>query len=118
MMLTLALILGTASAANDQTIRSERLGDGRYRLTLQAPGIATPEAGQARLLQEAERVCGALQPHFGAFRWESVEHKPDHGAIQPMSLRLQQDVSCGGSDASASPPAAEAAAPFQPHPAD
>jgi hypothetical protein len=118
MMMILALVLGIASPASDGAIRSEQLGDGRYRLTLEAPGVATPEAGQARLLPEARRLCGALQPRFGTFRWESLERKPNQGPNEPVSLRLQQEISCGRNDASAPAPASEAAAAFQPNPAD
>jgi hypothetical protein len=59
-----------------------------------------------------------LEPHFGIFRWDSLENKPNQGPNEPVSLRLQQEITCGGADAPAAVSGSQAAAPFQPSPAD
>lgn len=117
--LAVALLLQAQSQA--PAITHERIGEGRYRLRIVAPGISEVEQAQRLLVPEALRLCGSLPPAFGRYRWEGLERLESPGVGRaPESLTLDQEIVCGGVIAPPPAPAETAATPdpdWQPTPA-
>jgi hypothetical protein len=110
-----ALLLAAAPPA--PMIRSEKLGDGQYRIILVGPGLTLAE-GQFKAMQEGGRLCGAFPVTLGRYRWSSDERLGKAaGPLAPVALTLEQEVNCA---VAPPPPAASAAAPAgrQANPAD
>jgi Protein of unknown function (DUF4019) len=100
-----ALLLATTPPSPE--MRSEKLGDGEYRIILVAPGLTLAE-GQMKALQEAARLCGGYPVSLGHYRWRSNERLGDAAAPPaPVSLTLEQEARCA---VAPPPPVASAAA--------
>ena len=105
-----ALLLAAAPAA--PVIRSEKLGDGRFRILLSAPGL-TFEQGQAKAAAEAKRLCGG-DAMLGRYRWRSDERAGRARSRTPVALTLEQEAECGA----APPRVAPGPTGWKPSPAD
>lgn len=105
-----AFLLAAAPAA--PVIRSEKLGDRRFRILLSAPGL-TFEQGQARAEEEAKRLCGG-DVILGRYRWRSDEMAGPGRSPTPVALTLEQDAECG----TAPPRPASGPTGWKPAPAD
>jgi hypothetical protein len=92
-----ALLL--AATSPEPSIRSVKIGEGRYRILLSAPGL-TLEQGQMAAIQEAARLCGGIPVTLGHYRWQSDEQMATSvGERAVIALRLEQEATC-----SAAPP--------------
>ena len=99
MPILMALLI--AATPPEFAIRSETIGEGRYRILLAAPGL-TLEQGQAAAMREAMRLCGGGPATLGHYRWQSEERTAGPvGQRTPVSLALEQEAACG---AAPSPP--------------
>ncbi|HEU0133191.1 MAG TPA: DUF4019 domain-containing protein [Allosphingosinicella sp.] len=83
-----ALLIAAAPSA--PVVRSEKLEEGRFRITLTAPGL-TLEQGQAKAGEEAARLCGG-DALLGRYRWRSDE---EVGSGTTIALTLEQEAECG-----------------------
>ena len=107
-----ALLLAAAPPA--PVIRSEKIGEKRYRIVLTAPGLTLAQ-GQVGAMQEAARLCGGYPITLGHYRWRS-EEKLDSaaGSRDVLALTLEQEAEC----AQAPPPVVPRPTGWQPTPAD
>lgn len=110
MSILAAVLLAAAPAA--PVIRSEKLGEGRYRILLTAPGL-TFEQGQARAGEEAMRLCGG-DAMLGRYSWRSDEKAGPGQPPSPVALTLEQEAECG----TAPPRAVPGPTGWKPTPAD
>ena len=91
-ILTALLIAATPP---EPAIRSEKIGEGRYRILLAAPGL-TLEQGQAAAMREAIRLCGGQPATLGHYRWSSEERDAGPaGQRTAVALALEQEAACG-----------------------
>lgn len=86
-----AILLAAAPAA--PAIRSEKLGDGRFRILLTAPGLSLEQA-QARASEEAMRLCGG-DAMLGRYSWRSDATAAPGKSPTPVALTLEQEAECG-----------------------
>lgn len=107
-----ALLLAAAPAA--PALRSEKIGGGRYRIVLTAPGL-TLQQGQTAALQEAARLCGGYPVTLGEYRWRSEERLGRRTRNRTtVALELEQEASCS----LAPPPPVATPTGWQPSQAD
>jgi hypothetical protein len=93
MSILAALLLAATSPAPE--IRSEALGDRRYRIVLTAPGLTLAE-GQDKATEEAVRLCGGPPVTLGHYRFNSEERRAGaSGERTPIALTLEQEADCG-----------------------
>ena len=84
-----------AATPPEPAIRSETIGDGRYRIVLVAPGL-TLEQGQAAAMREAVRLCGGRPATLGHYRWQSEERAAGPAGVRTaVALTLEQEAECG-----------------------
>jgi hypothetical protein len=75
-------------------MRSEKLGEGRYRIILTAPGLTLAE-GQRKAAEEATRLCRGPPVTLGHYRWNSHERIAGPArAPTTVTLTLEQDAVC------------------------
>lgn len=107
-----ALLLAAAPPA--PALSSEKIGEGRYRIVLTAPGL-TLQQGQMAATLEAARLCGGYPVTLGEYRWRSEERLGGEARDRTaVALELEQEASCS----LAAPPPVVAPTGWQPSEAD
>lgn len=82
-----------AQATPESEIQVQALGHEAYRLTLKSFRSKTVDAGQEELLAKAREVCGAKNPSYGRYAFESNESiSPTTAEKRPFLMR--QDILC------------------------